>query len=119
MYRPDWDRSIRCVALVCAIASLIALAPPMVLGGQRADSAAGIPLRIRHQLWSERGEDVRALARSESAAAAVAARGAVGCRGDVTDLDALTVGMRGAEVVVHAAARLRGGWVACWTSCAG
>jgi nucleoside-diphosphate-sugar epimerase len=60
----------------------------------------------------ERGEDVRALARSESAAAAVAARGAVPIRGDVTDLDALTAGMRGAEVVVHAAARLRGGWVA-------
>jgi nucleoside-diphosphate-sugar epimerase len=33
-------------------------------------------------------------------------------RGDVTDLDALTAGMRGAEVVVHAAARICGGWTA-------
>jgi nucleoside-diphosphate-sugar epimerase len=61
---------------------------------------------------SERGETVRALARSEAAAAAVAARGAVPVRGDVTDLDALTAGMRGAELVVHAAARRRGGWAA-------
>jgi nucleoside-diphosphate-sugar epimerase len=61
---------------------------------------------------SERGEDVRALARSEAAAATVVARGAVPVRGDVTDLDALTAGMRGAELVVHAAARLRGGWAA-------
>jgi nucleoside-diphosphate-sugar epimerase len=61
---------------------------------------------------SERGEDVRALARSETAAATVAARGAVPVRGDVTDLDALTAGMRGAEVVVHAAAEFRGGWAA-------
>ena len=62
-------------------------------------------------LW-ERGEDVRALARSPAAAATVAARGAVPIRGDLTDLDALTAGMRGAEVVVHAAARLCGGWAA-------
>jgi nucleoside-diphosphate-sugar epimerase len=61
---------------------------------------------------SERGETVRALARSEAAAAAVTARGAVPVRGDVTDLDALTAGMRGAELVVHAAARRRGGWAA-------
>ncbi len=61
---------------------------------------------------SERGEDVRALARSETAAATAAARGAVPVRGDVTDLDALTAGMRGVEVVVHAAARICGGWVA-------
>jgi nucleoside-diphosphate-sugar epimerase len=61
---------------------------------------------------SERGETVRALARSETAAAAVAARGAVPVRGDVTDLDALTAGMRGAELVVHAAARIRGSWAA-------
>jgi nucleoside-diphosphate-sugar epimerase len=59
---------------------------------------------------AERGETVRALARSDEAAAAVAALGAVPVRGDVNDLDALTSGMRGAELVVHAAARLRGGW---------
>ena len=60
---------------------------------------------------SERGETVRALARSETAAAAVAARGAVPVRGGLDDIDALTAGMRGAELVVHAAAR-RGGWAA-------
>jgi nucleoside-diphosphate-sugar epimerase len=58
----------------------------------------------------ERGETVRALARSDAAAMAVAARGAIPVRGEVTDLEALTAGMRGAELVVHAAARLRGGW---------
>jgi nucleoside-diphosphate-sugar epimerase len=60
---------------------------------------------------SERGETVRALARSEAAATAVAARGAIPVRGDVGDLDALTAGMRGAELVVHAARRC-GGWAA-------
>ena len=59
---------------------------------------------------AERGETARALARSAAAEAAVAARGAVPVRGDLTDLDALTAGMRGAELVVHAAARLTGGW---------
>ena len=44
---------------------------------------------------AERGETVRALARSPAAAATV---------------EALTAGMRGAELVVHAAAVLRGGW---------
>ena len=61
---------------------------------------------------ADRGETVRALARSEDAAFAVAARGAVPVRGDLSDLDALTAGMRGAELVVHAAARLRGPWPA-------
>lgn len=57
-----------------------------------------------------RGETVRALARSAAAAATVAARGAVPVTADLSDVDALTAGMRGAELVVHAAARLRGGW---------
>jgi nucleoside-diphosphate-sugar epimerase len=61
---------------------------------------------------SDRGETVRALARSDKAAMAVAARGAVPVRGDVNDLDALTAGMRGVELVVHAADQLRGGWAA-------
>jgi nucleoside-diphosphate-sugar epimerase len=61
---------------------------------------------------AERGETVRALAHSDEAAAAVAARGAIPVRGDLADFDALTAGMRGAEVVVHAAGRLRGGWAA-------
>lgn len=61
---------------------------------------------------AERGETVRALARSEDAAHAVADRGALPVRGDVLDLDALTTGMRGAELVVHVAARTRGDWSA-------
>lgn len=61
---------------------------------------------------AERGETVRALARSDEAADAVAARGAIPIRGDLSDHDALTAGMRGAELVVHAAARLRGTWSA-------
>jgi hypothetical protein len=61
MYRLDRCRSIRCLARVCAVASLIAVAPPMVLDGQRADPAAGIPLRIRHQLWRHEVAGVFAL----------------------------------------------------------
>ena len=59
---------------------------------------------------AERGETARALVRSAAAEAAVTARGAVPVRGDLTDLDALAAGMRGAELVVHCAARLTGGW---------
>ena len=59
---------------------------------------------------AERGETVRALARSPAAAATVAMRGATPVAGDLTDVEALTAGMRGAELVVHAAAVLRGGW---------
>ena len=40
----------------------------------------------------------------------MAARGAIPVPGDLTDLAALTSGMRGAELVVHCAARLTGGW---------
>src|ERR1700761_671898 len=49
--------------------------------------------------FAERGEQVTALARSESAAHVIAARGARPVRGSVNDLDALT-------------ARMRGGWAA-------
>ncbi len=59
---------------------------------------------------AERGETVRALARSPAAEAAVVARGAVPVRGELADLDALTAGMRGAELVVHSAAQLSGDW---------
>ncbi|HEV7657638.1 MAG TPA: NAD-dependent epimerase/dehydratase family protein [Mycobacteriales bacterium] len=61
---------------------------------------------------AERGETVRALVHTDDAARVVAARGAIPVRGDLCDLDALSTGMRGAEVVVHAASRLRGGWSA-------
>jgi nucleoside-diphosphate-sugar epimerase len=59
---------------------------------------------------AERGETARALARSAAAEAAVAGRGAIPVPGDLADLDAMTAGMRGAELVVHCAARLSGGW---------
>jgi nucleoside-diphosphate-sugar epimerase len=59
---------------------------------------------------SERGETVHALACSAAEAATVTARGAIPVRGELSDLDVLTAGMRGAELVVHAAAKRRGGW---------
>lgn len=55
------------------------------------------------------GDEVAALARSDRAAAAVRARGAVAVRGDLDDVAALRAGMAGADVVVHAAAMLEGG----------
>jgi nucleoside-diphosphate-sugar epimerase len=57
---------------------------------------------------AERGETARALARSAAAEAAVAGRGATPVRGGLADLDAMAAGMRGAELVVHCAARLTG-----------
>jgi nucleoside-diphosphate-sugar epimerase len=55
------------------------------------------------------GWRVRALARSDSAAAKVEARGAEAVRGDLEDRDALRAGATGADVVFHAAAHL-GEW---------
>jgi dihydroflavonol-4-reductase len=49
------------------------------------------------------GEPVRALARSEASARALAELGAEPVRGDVLDLDALTSAMRGCDLVYHAA----------------
>ncbi len=57
---------------------------------------------------AQRGETAHALARSPAAEAVVTARGAVPVRGDITDTAALAAGMRGAELVVHAAAALDG-----------
>jgi dihydroflavonol-4-reductase len=51
----------------------------------------------------ERGDPVVALARSDEAAAAVAAKGAEVARGDVLDEDALTAAMRGCDLVYHVA----------------
>jgi nucleoside-diphosphate-sugar epimerase len=51
-----------------------------------------------------RGDEVRALARSDRSAAAVEALGATAVRGDLLDVDALTAGMENAQVVVHLAA---------------
>jgi nucleoside-diphosphate-sugar epimerase len=61
---------------------------------------------------TDRGETVVALAGSDAEAETVRAHGAEPVRGEMTDLDVLTAGMRGAEVVVHAAGRVRGGWAA-------
>jgi len=52
---------------------------------------------------AERGDDVVALARSETAERALAARGARTVRGDVLDEDALVDGMKGCELVYHVA----------------
>jgi nucleoside-diphosphate-sugar epimerase len=55
------------------------------------------------------GDEVAALARSDRAVAAVAARGATPVKGDLDDVNALRAGIAGADVVVHAAAMLAGG----------
>jgi nucleoside-diphosphate-sugar epimerase len=49
---------------------------------------------------------VVALARSEAAAAAVEKEGAVACRGDLLDAQAITEGMRGCDTVLHVAGHL-------------
>jgi nucleoside-diphosphate-sugar epimerase len=54
-----------------------------------------------------RGDRVRALARSDAAAAAVRGVGAEPVRGDLDDVAAMTDGMRGCELVVHAAAYVK------------
>jgi nucleoside-diphosphate-sugar epimerase len=54
----------------------------------------------------ERGFGVRALARSDGAAAAVQKAGAEPVRGDLDDLAAMTAGMRGCTVVFHSAAKV-------------
>lgn len=54
-----------------------------------------------------RGTEVRALARSATAAAAVEAAGATAVRGDLDDEAALTAGMQGCDVVFHAAAHVK------------
>lgn len=54
-----------------------------------------------------RGVAVRALVRSEAAAATVAALGATPVRGELDDAAALCDGMRGCDIVFHAAAHTR------------
>ena len=51
-----------------------------------------------------RGDEVRALARSDKAAEAVRAAGAEAVRGDLDDAEALRQGMEGCDGVVHSAA---------------
>jgi nucleoside-diphosphate-sugar epimerase len=52
------------------------------------------------------GVGVRALARSDSSAAAVEARGAEAVRGDLSDVDALTAGAQGCDTTYHLAANV-------------
>src|SRR5690348_15865385 len=61
------------------------------------------------------GWAVRALASTEAAAATVAARGAEPVRGDLGDRAALEAGADGAEVAIHAAAKVDdwGPWEEC------
>jgi nucleoside-diphosphate-sugar epimerase len=55
------------------------------------------------------GHQVRALARSQTAAAAVSAAGAEPARGDLSDVSQMSAAMMGASAVVHAAAMLTAG----------
>jgi nucleoside-diphosphate-sugar epimerase len=61
--------------------------------------------RLIERLVAE-GNTVRALARSQSAADAVAARGAEPVRGDLADVAALGAGASGCELAFHAAAEV-------------
>jgi nucleoside-diphosphate-sugar epimerase len=61
--------------------------------------------RVIQQLRA-RGVEVAALARSDVAAAAVVARGATAVRGDLDDRAAMQLGMKGADVAIHAAAHV-------------
>jgi nucleoside-diphosphate-sugar epimerase len=54
-----------------------------------------------------RGDEVRALARSDKAAGTVREAGAEPVRGDLDDAEALRRGMEGCEAVVHAAATVK------------
>jgi len=62
-----------------------------LIGGALADRLAA------------RGDELVALARSDAAERALAARGALVARGDVLDEDALAAGMAGCELVYHVA----------------
>jgi len=53
-----------------------------------------------------RGDEVRALARSDSAVKAVEVAGAEAVRGDLDDLDVMSEAMKGCDVVFHSAAAL-------------
>jgi nucleoside-diphosphate-sugar epimerase len=65
---------------------------------------SGFVGRALIQALRARGDEVRALARSEAAAAKVAALGATPVRGDLDNVNAMTDGMRGCDTVFHAAA---------------
>jgi nucleoside-diphosphate-sugar epimerase len=74
--------------------------PVFVTGGSGFVGRAAIAALVA------RGAPVRALVRSDKAAALVASLGAIPVPGDLADLAAMRAGMAGAAVVVHAAARV-------------
>ena len=63
--------------------------------------------RLITELVDGRGVPVTALARSEAAAIAVRGAGAEPVRGDLDDVRAMTAGMKGCDVVFHAAAHVK------------
>lgn len=63
--------------------------------------------RLIAELVDARGVAVHALARSEAAAIAVRGAGAEPIRGDLGDVAAMTEGMKGCDVVFHAAAHVK------------
>lgn len=63
--------------------------------------------RLIAELVDGRGVPVIALARSEAAAIAVRGPGAEPVRGDLDDVRAMTAGMKGCDVVFHAAAHVK------------
>jgi nucleoside-diphosphate-sugar epimerase len=67
---------------------------------------SGFVGRALIEMLRERGFSVRALARSDGAAAAVQKAGAEPVRGDLDDTAAMTAGMRGCAVVFHSAAKV-------------
>lgn len=69
----------------------------LVTGGTGFLGRALVERLLRH------GDQVKALARSEASASALAAMGAEPVRGDVLDRDSLVAAMRGCELVYHAA----------------
>jgi nucleoside-diphosphate-sugar epimerase len=90
----------RCCQLAPAPVPLQAMAAAFVTGG-----SGFIGGRLIERLVAE-GHSVRALARSQAAADAVAARGAEPVRGDLADVAALAAGASGCELAFHAAAEV-------------
>jgi nucleoside-diphosphate-sugar epimerase len=81
---------------------------PMSASARAAFVTGGSGFVGRHLIsfLRERGWTVRALARSDAAAAAVEKAGAAAVRGDLDDAEAMRRGMEGCEVVFHAAAKV-------------
>jgi dihydroflavonol-4-reductase len=75
----------------------MAIGSVLVTGGTGFLGRALVERLLRH------GDQVKALARSDASASALAAMGAEPVRGDVLDRDSLVAAMRGCDLVYHAA----------------